>query len=164
MINLNVREQMRRNIITLVRALLIEKQEFRLVLWNNNDWNEALPESIMNRFPLQLVLDIKGDTLESSYIDEDDVVLVAAFEEGSRFDKVLDMSEVVAVLDLDGQPLQVNNFVPEEIKADAVRSKVETKEDLINSLVEGGVPKENAERSIKAFAKNNPDKFDILTK
>jgi hypothetical protein len=163
--NREVREIMRVNAYDLVEVLIKEEQEFRIVIWNNDDWNNALPESIMVKFPLQLVLDIKGDTLEQSYVDEDDdIILVAAFTEDERFSKQLLPEDIVAILDLEGQPMQVNNFAPEEPKPDVVRENIETKEDFIKSLESNGVPKESALKSLKVFQKNNPGKFKIIEK
>jgi 23S rRNA pseudoU1915 N3-methylase RlmH len=161
--NKEVREMMRTNAHNLVKVLLNKEQEFRLVIWNNDDWDEPLPENIMSRFPLQLVLDFKGETLEYSFVEDNrDIILVAAFTEGERFEKQLLPEDIVAILDLDGQPMQVNNFSPEEVKPDKVRESIETKDDLIKFLEEDGIPKEAALRSLNAFQKNNPGKFKIL--
>lgn len=158
----NIRELMRVNANNLVGSLISEGIEFRLVIWNNDDWDFELPEHIMVKFPLQLILDFKGHMLDSSYVSDDgQVTIVAAFLEDQEFTKKLKSDDIVAVLELDGQPMQVNNFAPEKID-DAAPERISTKDDIIKALEKDGVKKEDALRSLNAFAKNNPGKFKIL--
>ena len=157
-----VKEVLREQALSLVEILLLENVPFRIVLWNNDNWNMPLPDTIMEAFPTQLVLDIKQMALAESYVDEQtgEVIIATAFE-GKEYLKVLEYDEIVAVLDLAGQPMILNNF-----KQDNKKLKVEeltisdmglpkTKEDLMEMIISDGVPEEAARRSINIFMKNN---------
>ena len=111
----------------------------------------------MENFPNQLVLDIKDMALQESFIDDatGEVVIATVFD-GSEYTKVLNYDEIIAVLDLKGQPYQLNNFEQEAVEPDVVYDKPPmTKLDWVELAVSGGIPAESAERSINAFIKNN---------
>ncbi len=154
-----VKEVMRDNAHNLLEIMIEERVPFRIVIWNNNNWDNPLPENVMDAFPMQLVLDIKEMALDESYIDAStgEIILVTMFE-GKEYEKVVDYEEIVAILDLSGQPYILNNFEQDNIKPDKVFSITPTsKEDIINQVVQDGVPKEAAARSVSAFFKHNPE-------
>ena len=160
-----IKEQMRINAYNLVEVLIQEKHPFRLVIWNNDDWDMKLPDVIMKTFEFQLILDIKDMALEDSYIDEDtgEIILCTIF--GNRnFTKKLRYDEIVGVFDLNSQPYVLNLFNQEPEEVDLINELKELGDSLvpktIDELVElatfEGIAKESAERSINAFLKNNP--------
>jgi len=158
-LTLEVRELMRENALDLVEILIQEQQAFRIVIWNNDNWNHDLPEQITEAFPVQIVLDIKQATLEESFIDEStgEVIITTMFE-GSEYMKVLKGDEIVAVLDLEGKPYVVNDFSPEEMEEYVFDSFLPTtKEEIIELAMLDGCEKEAVTRSLDVFIKNNPD-------
>jgi hypothetical protein len=159
-LTIDIKETMRDNARNLAEIMILEDQPFRLILWNNDNWDKPLPENIMKSFEHQIVLDIKEMTLEESFIDEatGEIVLVSSFG-GEEYSKVLEYDEIIAILDLQGQPYMINNFPqdgPEELpdEIEYIR-EVTTKEDWLDMAVEGGIPREAAEKSMNAFIQNN---------
>jgi len=156
-----IREVMRESARALVEIMILENKPFRIVLWNDDNWNKPLPKRIMDAFPIQIVLDIKDAALDNSYIDEStgEIILVTVFDE-EEYSKVLEYDEIIAVLDLDGQPYILNNFVKEKpLTIENIASSFipQTKAEVIEMVISDGIPKEDAERSINAFIRNNPD-------
>ena len=164
MLTKEVRETMRENAYSLLETMILEDVPFRLVLWNNNNWDKPLPTSIMDAFPTQLVLDIKEMALDESYIDEStgETIITTMFE-GVEYSKVIIYDEIIAILDLVGQPYILNNFEPDVVQADKVFQEKDisfspkTKEDILELVISDGVPKEAASKSMEAFMNNNPD-------
>jgi hypothetical protein len=142
--------------------MILDGIPFRIVLWNNNNWDTNLPDKIMEAFPVQIVLDIKEMALQNSYTDEatGEIVLSTAFE-GSEYQKILNYDEIIAVLDLNGQPYILNNFQQDQkiTLEDVINDNFlpRTKNDVIEMVMSDGVPVEAAQRSINAFIKFNPD-------
>ena len=162
MLSYEIKEQMRENAYSLIEVLIQQNQPFRIVMWNNNDWDMDLPESIMESFKTQLVLDIKDMALEGSYIDDatGEVILCTVFD-STNYSKVLKYDEIIGIFDLKGQPYQLNSFNQEPSETDPLKEFKDTfipktKAGLIELAVSDGIPKEAAERSINAFMKNNP--------
>jgi len=160
MLSYEIREQMRQNAYELIEIMLLEAQEFRIVLWNNDNWNAPLPAVIMESFPTQIVLDIKDMALDESYVDENtgEIIIVTSFE-GSEYSKVLEYDEVLAVLDLAGQPYMLNNFPMEEPEEEEMENPYmipRTRADLIELAVSDGLEEETVVKSIDSFLKNNP--------
>jgi len=158
MLTYELREQMRENALELAESFLIEEVPFRLVLWNNDNWNMGLPDETMENFPVQLVLDIKDASLNDSFLDIEtgEFVIVTIFE-GIEYHKVLEAHEIIAILDTKGQPFIVNNFPQddEEHLDNIVLPK--TKDDLIDNLTMMGLEKENAKKSVDSFLQNNSE-------
>jgi hypothetical protein len=153
----NVKENMREFAYSLIEHLILEQHPFRLVLWNNDDWDKALPEKVMSAFPVQIAIDIKDMTLKESYVDDNTgEVLINTFFNNEAFSKTLDYNEIVAVLDIEGQPLVLNNFEPHPPSIEEIRDfNITSKEELVNMIVSEGIEKEDAKRSVNAFIKNN---------
>ena len=132
-------------------------------MWNNDNWNSPLPDSVMKAFPTQIVLDIKEMALEESYIDESTgEIIIATMFEGTEYQKVLEHGEIIAVLDLAGQPMILNNFKPEVSDNDIIKEFFEpniptTKAEIIELSISDGVPADAANRSFDMFMKNNPN-------
>jgi len=168
-LSLTVTEVMREAALDIVEIMILEEQEFRIVIWNNDDWSEPLPERIMESFPTQLVLDIKEQSLIDSYIDEQtgEIVLCTAFD-GMEYAKVLELGDIIAVLSLDGQPFILNDF-PQDKTLDEL-DKLDEFQDIndqymfpksVQEMVEmisaDGIEESAAEHSINMFLRNNPE-------
>jgi len=156
-INKNIKEVMRDNAINLVEILLLEKQEFRVVLWTEQcDFSNGLPKDIKDSFSTQLPLDIKDQALEDSWVDEDTGEITLGVMFGDELTELkLQDSQIIAILDLAGQPFIINNFEPDEPKKPVMKPK--TKVELLNSLKDYGIKEEDLDRSVQAFMKFNPD-------
>lgn len=169
--NYNIREMMRINAHEIVREMVLEEVPFKLVIWNNDDWSIPLPESIMNDYPTQLIMDINEVALEHCYTDDaGDVVLQMMFgEEDEVFVKVLSYDEIVAVIDINtSQAYIVNAFkqdadpLGDEENQNTIRL---TRDGLIRQLTEvDGLQKKDAVRSIDAILKHNPQYSYLLSK
>jgi hypothetical protein len=160
MLSKETRELMRENAYTLLEMLIMEKSPFRIVIWNADNWNRPLPHSIMDDFPTQLVLDIKEEALDDSFVDEfTGEVIISTMFEGIEHYKTVLYDEIIAILDLDGQPYLLNNFYPETdtdtMQFTAVSPTV-TKDAIVDMVTSEGVPNEAASKSMETFIKNNP--------
>jgi hypothetical protein len=162
MLTYEVKETMRENAKALVESMILDRVPFRLVLWNNDNWNMPLPDEIMTSFPTQIVLDIKEQSLDDSFVDENtgEIIISTVFLT-KEFHKVVEYDEIIAVLDFTGQPYILNNFKMEEkITLEQVVQEnflPQTKTEVIEMVMSEGIPVESAQRSINAFIKNNPD-------
>jgi len=135
---------LRENAYKIVKEFIIQKYEFRLIIWNLDDWEESLPDHIMEEFETHLVLDIKGDTLLNSEINEDGLVVIkASFEDGLENEKVLFPEDIVAILESDGRTIHVNNFGPEDELSKAITSRSE----VIASMVHMGLDAKSSKKS-----------------
>jgi len=152
-----VKEVMRENAMALVAVLLDEGVPFNLVLWNKDNWDKPLPEEIMKKFPVQLPLDMKEQTLEDSYFEALEGIVINTFFQGKEYSKILEEDEILGILDLSGHPLQLNNFKPNEEDVKNTKNTIKTKEELLSSLVADGISEEGAQRSINIFLENNPN-------
>ena len=144
-----IRDLMRENSYRLVAELIHKQYPFRLVIWNNDNWDIPLPKEIVNKFPLQIILDFVGFSLQNSFIYEDNVFLLTSFEDEIVWTKQLEFDEIIAVLDLEGNPIQINNFPPEEDTPNSPR--IENEKDLLHELLLEGIDKNSALKSINAF-------------
>jgi len=152
----NIKKLMYTNSYILLTNMIIEQEPFRLVIWNNNNWSEKLPEDVMKQYPKQLVIDIKDQTLEDTFIDEDgSVVLSCSFSPDVIYTKTIFETDIIGIIDLNGQPMHLNNFKPDA----EIEEVTASKELLLKELLNDGAPKENVINSINAFAKNNPGMF-----
>jgi hypothetical protein len=158
-LSIDIKETMRENARNLVEIMILEEQPFRLILWNNDNWDKPLPDSVMESFEHQIVLDIKDMTLKESYVDDatGNIVLIGSFE-GEILTKILEYDEIIAILDLKGQPYMINNFEPEdideELEIEYIRN-ITSKEEWIEMAIDGGLPRDAVEKSINVFLKNN---------
>jgi len=162
----NVKDALRESALEIAEILLLEDQEFRIVIWNNDNWNNPLPQRIMEAFPTQLVLDIKEQSLEDSYVDENtgEIVICTVFD-GVEYMKILEIGELIAVLSLDGQPYILNDFPQEdnviheivkEIRDNTAYIFPTSFDEMVEMLTSDGIPEEGAKRSLEMFMKNNP--------
>jgi len=160
---------MRHNAYDLVRELINEELPFRLVVWNNNNWNMDLPDSIMADYPTQLIMDMNAMALEHCYVDDNgEIILTMMFGDVDEpYSKVLSYDEVIAVIDIDTlQPYVINPFKAddtEDVQAETSTIRL-TREGLIRQLTEvDGLQKKDAIRSIDAILKHNPQYAHLLS-
>ena len=155
--NERLKDLLRVNIYELLVTFIEEQVPFKIILWNRDDWDMPLPEQTMKNYPLQLVLEISGETLSSAEIVDDMVQIRASFEGNMEWTKIIGYHDTVGIISLEGNPYQINNFYPED---DDIEQPLRfTKQELLLSLQMDGVLEEDAKRSIEAFAKFNPDRF-----
>jgi len=155
----NVKNELRKNSLEVVKKFLEESQEFRLVMWNNDDWDSDLPQDIMRDYPKQILLDITEEVQDNCYVNEDRVLLYLMFGD-IEYSKELFPEDIVAILDLEGQPYIVNNFDYEKARNTSISDSI-TKDDMIESLVDlSEISIDHAKKSVNAMLKNNPQ-YDI---
>lgn len=166
MLTREVKETMRENAYSLLEILILEEVPFRIAIWNLDNWDRPLPKSIMEDFPTQMLLEISEDALGDSYVDENtgEIIISGMFEK-EIYHKTVMYDEIIAILDLDGQPYILNNFYPEHDLSSIKFTTVEnvntfnmdvTKKSIIDMVVAEGVPEESANKSIESFIKHNP--------
>jgi|FLOH01.1.fsa_nt_gi hypothetical protein len=153
----------------LITNLIQNQQEFKLVLFNNDNWDVYLPPEVLKRFPDLIPLDFKEWTLEQSYIDEHgEIILYIVFGE-TEYSKVLDINEVSAIV-INEKPYIITNFTKTEnvqLKdLEVQQEKLEipqpqNKNQLITTLIAEGAP-ESIRDSVNMFAKYNKERFKIL--
>jgi len=152
--NENIKKLMINSSYEIARKLLEEGEDFRIIIWTEDNWNKALPEIILNSFPVRMVLDIKDMTLDDSYLNENDEIVIKTFFEGEEYIKTILKRDIVAVLDIDGQPFIMNNFDKEiETILDYVDEDIVGEDDILEYVQMAGVDKKDAIRSINAFIK-----------
>jgi len=142
----------------LLRSLINTQTPFRIVLWTMDDWDMPLPKDILSRFPEQLVLDITDESLSDSYVNNNEIVLSTGFEE-DKYTKIVKKHEIVALTDLKGNPMLVNNF-----KSLVTPEKGKGLFDIFKvfECIKKDTPEKNYEnviKSLNAFQKNNKDLF-----
>jgi len=157
----NLKDLMRENAYDLVSMFILEQIPFRIVMWNMDDWDNELPEYIMESSPIQIILDIKDNTLEESYLDEDTgEVFINTYFEDIPYSKLLNLDDIVAITDLDGHPYLINSFKPDIIlkaldpnhtNIKQTKDVLHTKKDVIEILSLNGIPKKAAKKSVSAF-------------
>ena len=158
-----IKNKMRENLYDVLSELIEYQIPVRIVIWNNNDWDYDLPDSILSNFPVQLTLDIVNETLSDSYVDDENIHICTYFGE-DPYHKILNKNDLVALIDIStNTPIGINNFKPnspEEIEKELNDIMLETmpksKSELIDEISSADIPREAAKRSIDAFIKHNP--------
>jgi len=165
--NTEVQNTMRQSAYTLVKHMLMAGVPFGLVIWNNNDWDYELPEEILSMNKDQIQLDISGYSLESSFIEGNQVYLKAAFGD-QEYTKALNPGDIFAIIDEKGRAMAVNEFGYKAVEIEDTKTSTpqapKNKKELIEQLEQEGLTKEGIEKSLAAFAKHNKGKFGILEK
>jgi hypothetical protein len=145
--NKKVINTMRENAIILLGELLLHKEKFSLVLWNKDNWDKPLPDRIMSEFPVTIMLDFKGDTLVDSYLDkETGRCYISTDFDGTVYKKEVEFDEIHVIMDLDGRPYLVNDFIPASIGQDFMDET-----GIVSDLHNEGHEIEDIERSVNAF-------------
>lgn len=150
----SVKDVMVDNMHKLLCTMMMARVPFRIVLWNNDDWSNKLPESIMKDYPEQLILDIKEDILEESWVEEEKVYFSIMFngEETIEYLKEIRGEDIVVIMSEDNQPIQINDF--REIIKEESQSGI-SKEDIVYSLnTTTGVSEDVLSKSLDVFTKD----------
>ena len=147
---------------------------FRLVLSTDDDWDKPLPKEVLTN--KVLVLDINDQTLEDTYFDDTEkLIRITTGFNGEAYTKLIMTHQVVAVLDITtGQPIVLKPYKnekpsPTTEQVDEVlgdRPKFKNAIEIIESLMEDGIEKEGAVKSVTALLSNNPQyaekyKFEV---
>ncbi len=133
-------------LVALLRALLDDQEPFGVVVSWSDDWEYPLPLEVPTDHPL--LLNIKGWSLEQSYITDKKLWLRVAFGD-SENGRYFSPDEILAVVGEDGGSLYHRVF----------DSTPPVKEYTMKSLMDM-VPDPSApdiENSMNAMRKNNPD-------
>jgi len=164
-----VRDKQLENTLTLLHTLIAENQPFRIVIHQNNDWDNPLPDEVLTKHKDNLTLDMTLEALEQVQYDEGSEFPVFKIMFGDmEYNKEIYPEDVIAIINIaDNQPLIINSFnfskqktpEPEPEIQDDVYKRPTNKKDWINDCVADGITSEQAERSVNAFMKNNPNLF-----
>ena len=155
----NIKDILRENAYSVMTQLISEYTPFRLVLWQNDNWDIPLPKDILERMPDHLTLDISTEVLDHISYEEDGSVVLCIMFGDTEYYKVVEYDEIVAIVSMqDGQPYALCNF-PQEPKVqkdyEDIVKRPETREQWIQEIVEDGIDVESAERSVSSFMKYN---------
>ncbi len=144
-INQKMKDIISGSMLDIIKQAVISQIEMKFLFQNHNTWDSELPERLqkMSQFPL----DLKDDSLEDCYFDDDNnLVLVMEFD-GETFSKVLEEADIAQLLLENGQAYFAKPFN-------------QTPEITIKEKKAEAVPDDVAlEISMAAFKKNNPDMF-----
>lgn len=162
--------------LVLLNALIADEQPFRLVIHQNDDWDYPLPEAVVLENPNHLIMNITAEVFEHIFYEDSEskeptlkMMFPTPDGDAAEFHKTIRPEDIVAIVNLaDNQPLMLNNFnltkaltreeqgILEETMNETY-FKPRTKDEWIQNTVEDGISEEDAQRSIEAFMKNNPD-------
>lgn len=144
--NEHIKTVLKENMYEMLTAYVSQKRPFKILLWQNDDWDKDLPTNITQEFPEILPIDIGEIAFENCYIEDDIVYLVVMFG-NELYSKVVIPDDIYAIIDLENGSQQINDIIP-ETNTRAIKSL----EDVIKTLVEVlDVPKINARKSVKVF-------------
>jgi len=123
--------------------------EISILMDNHNDWDKPLPEQLQKAEKFKL--DIKGQTLEDSFIDENmEIQLQTIFGDQDYF-KTLHLEDISGIF-----------YKDQLIAGKPWVDKNEVKEIEEYSIKTFGIPSdEDIENSMKYFRKYNPKMFSI---
>jgi len=158
---------MQNNAKTLLTQLIIDEVPFNLIIHQNDDWDNKLPDEMIKQFPETLTLSISDEVFDHIEWDNEDPRFTMMFGEG-EYSKTIYASDILAIVDTSNQPMLINRIpkapktVPEttqETTKDEKYIKPKNKEDWVKEAIKDGISVLNAETSINAFMKNNKDLF-----
>ena len=159
------KEILRENALKVLNQLIFDKEEFKLLLHQRNDWDFELPEEMLKQFPDTLPLDIAGEVFD--HIEyEDDVPILKMMFADQEYNKEIQPEDILAIVNIKtGQPIIINDFKPdenlEEISEveDGIYYKPTTRERWLKEVQDEGIDYSSATRSIDCFLENNPNLF-----
>jgi len=139
-----LKNELRKNAYNISKFMIKNEIPFRLIIWNNNNWNKLLPDSIMEQFPTQIILDLKEQTLKESFITKDGKIFIITMFKDKTFKKIVEEDEIVAIVDKD-QAIIFNNFEQEQ-------QPILSKKEWIKLV---GIPEKYINKSIEVFTDVN---------
>lgn len=133
-------------ILDTLKKLISYDISFSFVLENHNNWSEEFPERLKNQ--KQIILNIKDQSLEDSYLDKNDAIIVIEID-GVTYSKKVDESDIMAIMVNEKSPpfiLRQFSIAPKTPVPKRRASLLTDKEGLVHSM--------------NNFKKFNPEMFD----
>ncbi len=147
----------------LVKAMITDKREFRLVLWNNNNWDTPLPDEIMEKYPNEITLDFKETAFDNSFVDEEGKIVLSTMFADTEYLKVLSHDEILAVIDIEtNRAMSLNIFLPRNISIKETDETINNMAQQISkptnkvTMSNDNIDPATSKRSLEAFKRNNP--------
>lgn len=143
-------EELISNNIMIVVKLFIESSEpFSIIINNHNNWGNILPSRLADQ--KQFKLDIEKQTMDDSYVENDNVYIVAEIDD-ITYSKKLDISDVSALMIIGcKQPFFIRTFDAfpqiEAPNAKGLSIPTDDSSGMINSMI--------------CMKKNNPEMFYV---
>ena len=129
-----------------VSEFINSQEDCTIIVHNNNNWNEALPERL-EKAP-QYVLNLTEQTMEDSYVEDGKIFISTMFDNIEYF-KEFELADIAGIVGPDGKtPVIVKPFI--EQPSTPVPKKVGS-----NEPDEKGIHK-----SMEMFKRNNPEMFN----
>jgi len=152
----NIKNVLRENMYMMLIAYLVDKRPFRILLWQDNEWDKPLPQKVLEDHPKILTLDILDHALDSSYVEESEIAIIVTKFGEIEYSRAILPENILGIVDFDQNfgAQQFNYFPPDEENMRAIR----TYDDIVNTLTEVyEVPKTNAIKSLKAFKRDKEE-------
>ena len=140
---IKMKEVISQNMYKTVIEIFKNNFDFCIVINNNNDWDNELPDRLKNE--KAFLLEIVDDTKEDSYITEDNELVICTDFGGELFTKVLQKEDILGIYDINKKALVQKSFKEKHpIKEFVHKLKNEPNPEKINN-------------SMKMFKKYNSD-------
>lgn len=125
--------------------MLLNKEEFNILLDNHNNWNMPLPENL--RKEKQFSISINQQTLDDSYIDDNGNIVINTMFGDEEYSKVLENADISGLMDKSNKIVLCGKQFREvpQIDSTTTKQKIPSEEAVHNSM--------------SYFKKNNPEMF-----
>ena len=152
----DIKDILRENAYSVMTQLISEYVPFRLVLWQNDNWDLPLSEELLKAMPDHLTLDITTEVLDHISYEEDGSVVLCIMFGDTEYNKLVEYDEIVAIVNMEnGQPYTLCNFPQEPKETNRGPKRPNTKDEWVKEIVEDGIDIESAMRSVNALIKYN---------
>lgn len=122
------------------------QEDCTIIIHNNNNWNEELPERLMKE--PQYILNINEQTMEDSYVEDGKIIINTVFDE-VEYSKIFEPADIGGLIGADGKtPIMVKPFIETPLLP------IPTK-----TLGNGQLDEKGMLKSMEMFKRNNPEMF-----
>jgi len=151
------KEILSKGIYDTVAELIMQEEDFAIVVNNFNDWNVELPERLKSHE--QFILNINKQTLEDSYVDDDWNIVINTVFDDYDYTKVFSPRDISALLANDGKsPIMIKPFKETETNSKTNSEPEKTEGEIEIDVFEERMKEDplGLKRSLDAFKINNP--------
>lgn len=153
--NKDIHKLINKNVYELARTMVTHKEPFKLIIWNNDDWDRPLPDYIMMDYPEHIVLDLESEEFEDCFVNESKEIVLNIYFADDPYTKILKPEDIVGVFTIQGEAISVNT------KYNKITNDI-TRSDILRSLQEVGINKLQSVKSLDSFLENLPSIKKIL--
>lgn len=129
--------------------LLNSGESFNILLDNHDNWDKPLPEQLQKES--RFIVSIKEQTLEDSYVDKDQNIVINTQFGEEIYSKVLENADISALMNTDNKSAIIGKPFIEKPQQSQIKIK-------LNQMKEPG--EEGINNSMAYFKKNNPKMFE----